>query len=185
MSKKRILILGAGLAGLSTAWHLQKKGRDCQLFEKESEPGGLCRSKKVNGFTFDYDGHLLHFRHRYSFNLVNKLLRSNLSAHQRNAWIYAFDSYVPYPFQAKLYGLPPAVVKECLIGFIHTLKNGRPEKKKDLNFFTWINQTFGKGIARHFMVPYNTKFWTMPPQELTCEWLDGFFLVPSLCQLIA
>ena len=51
MAKKRILILGAGLAGLSAAWHLQRKGIDCCIFEKESEVGGLCRSKKINGFT--------------------------------------------------------------------------------------------------------------------------------------
>ncbi len=184
MSRKRIFILGAGLTGLSAAWHLQKRGIDCRIFEKESEIGGLCRSKKINGFTFDCDGHLLHFKHRYTFNLINKLLKDNLIEHQRNAWIYAFDTYVRYPFQANLYGLPPSVVKECLIGFIHTLRNGQPKKKKDLNFLNWINRTFGKGIARHFMIPYNTKFWTLPPQELTCEWLDGFIPIPSLNQLL-
>jgi len=47
MSKKRILILGAGLTGLSVAWHLQRKGLDCQIFEKEFEVGGLCRSKNI------------------------------------------------------------------------------------------------------------------------------------------
>jgi protoporphyrinogen oxidase len=34
------------------------------------------------------------------------------------------------------------------------------------------------------MIPYNTKFWTLPPKELTCEWLDGFIPVPSLSQII-
>jgi len=176
--------LGAGLAGLSAAWHLQKRGLDCQIFEKESEVGGLCRSKKIDGFTFDYDGHILHFKHRYTFNLIKNLLKNNLAQHQRNAWIYAFDTYVHYPFQANLYGLPPSVVKECLVGFIHALRNGQPKKKKDPNFLSWINQTFGKGIARHFMIPYNTKFWTLPPQELTSEWLDGFIPIPSLNQLL-
>ncbi len=184
MARKRIFILGAGLTGLSAAWHLQKRGIDCQIFEKEPEVGGLCRSKKIGGFTFDCDGHLLHFKHRYTLNLIKNLLKNNLTEHQRNAWIYAFDTYVHYPFQANLYGLPPSVVKECLIGFIQALRNGQPNKKKDPNFFNWINQTFGRGIARHFMIPYNTKFWTLPPKELTCEWLDGFIPVPSLNQLL-
>jgi protoporphyrinogen oxidase len=34
------------------------------------------------------------------------------------------------------------------------------------------------------MIPYNTKFWTISPQELTCEWLDGFIPVPSLSQIL-
>ena len=58
MTKKRIVILGGGLAGLSAAWHLQKKGSESLVFEKESEVGGLCRSKTKGGFNFDYDGHL-------------------------------------------------------------------------------------------------------------------------------
>lgn len=184
MIKKRILILGAGLAGLSTAWHLQRKGIDCQIFEKESLTGGLCRSKKIDGFTFDTSGHLLHFKHRYTFNLINNLLGDNLVEHQRNAWIYSYDRYTPYPFQANLYGLPSSIIKECLLGFIEASFNGHLKKKKGLNFLDWINQTFGTGIARYFMVPYNTKFWTVSPRELTCEWLDGFIPVPSLDQLI-
>ncbi|MFA5275734.1 MAG: FAD-dependent oxidoreductase [Candidatus Omnitrophota bacterium] len=31
MAKKRIVIAGGGLAGLSAAWHLQKKGIECAL----------------------------------------------------------------------------------------------------------------------------------------------------------
>ena len=185
MTKKKILILGAGLAGLSAAWHLQRKGIDCCIFEKESEVGGLCRSKKINGFTFDYDGHLLHFRRCYTFNLVKSILGDNLSEHQRSAWIYTRGQYSRYPFQANLYGLSASIIKECLLGFIQTHNNGRHTKKiKELNFSDWIYQTFGKGIARHFMIPYNTKFWTVSPGELTCEWLDGFIPVPTLRQIL-
>jgi len=183
MAKKRTIILGAGLAGLSTAWHLQRKGIDCLVFEKESEVGGLCRSKHIDGFTFDYDGHLLHFRHHYAFNFIKGLLGNNLVEHQRNALIYSFGRYTSYPFQANLYGLPSSVVKECLLGFLEVTQNGHSYKKNQ-NFLNWINYTFGKGIAKHFMVPYNTKFWTLSPRKLTCQWLDGFIPIPSLSQII-
>lgn len=184
MIKKKIIILGGGLAGLSAAWHLQKKGNGCQLFEKESEIGGLCRSKYIQGFTFDYDGHLLHFKHKHAFNFIKSLIGSNLKKHERNSRIYTHSRYVPYPFQANLHGLPSAIVKECLFDFIKTRKNNGRKNKDILNFSSWINETFGKGIARHFMIPYNRKFWTVQPQELTCEWLDGFIPVPSLGRVI-
>lgn len=183
MVKKRILILGAGLAGLSAAWHLQRKGIDCRVFEKESEVGGLCRSKNISGFTFDYDGHLLHFKHRYTFNFIKDLLENNLVRQKRNAWIYSHDAYIRYPFQANLYGLPLSIVKECLLGFIQASKDNHHKNKEDLNFLSWINQTFGKGIAQHFMIPYNTKFWTLPLERLTCVWSDGFIPVPTLAQV--
>ncbi|MFH0826894.1 MAG: FAD-dependent oxidoreductase [Candidatus Omnitrophota bacterium] len=184
MFKKKIVILGGGLAGLSAAWHLQKKGRNCLVFEKEPEVGGLCRSKNINGFIFDYDGHLLHFRHKYTFDFVCQLLGRNLARHDRNASIYTNSKYLRFPFQANLYGLPARVAKECLFDFIQANQNHHHEEKNHLNFSSWIHKTFGKGIARHFMVPYNRKFWTVEPKHLTCEWLDGFIPVPSLAQVI-
>jgi len=182
MAKKRIIILGAGLAGLSAAWHLKKKGIEALVFEKEPEVGGLCRSKKINGFTFDYDGHLLHFRHRYTLNLLKKILGYNLIQHKRSAWIYSHHSYIRYPFQANLHRLPSSIAQECLLEYIH--RDGHFKEKHKLNFAEWTNDTFGKGIARHFMFPYNAKFWTVSPEELNCDWVDGFIPVPSIDQII-
>ena len=182
MNRKRVLILGAGLSGLSAAWHLKDKRFDSLVIEKEDEVGGLCRSKKAGGFTFDYDGHLLHFRHHYVFGLVRALLKDNLRKHDRSAWVYSHNRYLPYPFQANLHGLPSGVVKECLLGLMSASRNGR--LKKSGNFLEWIINAFGKGIARNFMIPYNSKFWTLPPQSLNCEWLDGFVPVPSFSQII-
>lgn len=184
MARKRTLILGAGLAGLSAAWHLQRRGVECLVFEKEPEVGGLCRSKEIKGFTFDFDGHLLHFKHNYTLNLVKRLLGSNLAEHRRNAWIYSHGGFCRYPFQANLHGLPKSVVQDCLLGLIDVSNNGHKKVKGNPSFQDWIDYTFGRGIAKHFMVPYNTKFWTIPPRELTCEWLDGFIPVPSLSQIV-
>ena len=49
-----VVILGAGLAGLSAAYHLSD--RDYVLIERESEVGGLCRSQRHDGFVFDFTG---------------------------------------------------------------------------------------------------------------------------------
>ena len=62
----KVIIIGAGLTGLSAAYHLEKKGfNDYLIVEKEDSPGGLCRSIKQDGFTFDYTGHLLHSNNAY------------------------------------------------------------------------------------------------------------------------
>ncbi len=53
------LVIGGGLAGLSAAWHL---GREATVLEAASVVGGLCRSYRRDGYTFDISGHLLHFR---------------------------------------------------------------------------------------------------------------------------
>lgn len=184
MTRRRILILGAGLAGLSAAWHLKKLNRNYQLFEKEPEAGGLCRSKKKDGFIFDYSGHLLHFKHRYTFNLLNNLLEDNLLRHQRNAWVYSWRRYSRYPFQANLYGLPSHIIKECLSDYIKAGKEKFSRNKPPATFSDWIVRTFGKGIARYFMVPYNKKFWTISPKKLTYDWVNSFIPIPSMEEII-
>ena len=182
MTKKKIVILGAGLAGLSTAWHLKQKGIKPIVFEKEKAVGGLCRSKQVKGFVFDYDGHLLHFRNNYTLWLVKKLLKGNLVRHKRSAWINNFGIFSRYPFQANLHALPRPIASECLWGFIRAAKSGSSHNQ--LNFLKWINTTFGKGMAKHFMVPYNQKFWTVSLNRMICPWSDKFIPQPSLADIV-
>lgn len=181
MKNDKIIILGAGLAGLSAAYHL--KNRDYEVFEKEDEAGGLCRSKTINGFTFDIDGHLLHFRNRYTLDLVSKLMNSNLRMQMRNSYVYFNNEFIPFPFQAHLYKLSDNLKKECILGLIKARYNSS-KYEQDGNFYSWMLNTFGKGITKHFMLPYNQKFWTVHPRRLSSDWTERFVPVPNLEQTL-
>ena len=50
---KRILVVGAGFAGLAAATSLAHKGFDVTILEKNDAPGGRARVFRVEGFTFD------------------------------------------------------------------------------------------------------------------------------------
>ena len=52
MSKK-IVILGAGISGLATAYFLAKNGFDVTVLEKKREVGGSVETIKEKGFLFD------------------------------------------------------------------------------------------------------------------------------------
>lgn len=175
-----ILILGGGLSGLSAGYFLKARpGRagDCLICEKEKEAGGLCRSKAVNGFIFDYDGHLLHFRNKETERFVKGLLGAgSLVFHKRNSWVNAGAYEVPYPFQNFFLRAPAPIAQECLLDFI----KARQAYRRECNFRDWALSVFGEGIYRHFMFPYNSKFWTVSLDRLSCGWLDGFVPVPKL-----
>jgi len=182
MPEKKIIILGAGLSGLSCAYHLKKHGIETIIFEKEKDIGGLCRSKKIGGFIFDYDGHLLHFKTNYASRLVRDLLGNNLKKHLRNSSIFYFNKFIPYPFQTNLWALPFSVLSDCILGF---LKKDKVLTLKDNNsFLNWIYRTFGEGIARYFMIPYNQKFWRFPLERISCDWIDGYIPLLSIDDLI-
>ena len=50
---KKVLIIGAGMAGLSAGVHAGRNGYDVELFEMHNQPGGLCASWERKGYTFD------------------------------------------------------------------------------------------------------------------------------------
>jgi phytoene dehydrogenase-like protein len=50
---QRALIIGAGMAGLSTACYLQMNGFNTTIVEQQARPGGLCTSWQREGYTFD------------------------------------------------------------------------------------------------------------------------------------
>ncbi len=191
----KIIILGAGITGLSTAYHLQQVidnqpqlPVDYEIFEKEPMAGGLCRSVYQDGFTFDYTGHLLHLRVDYTKKLTRELLKKNYQIHKRNSWIYSKGLFTRYPFQANTYGLPINVVKECVLGFIKAKCQNSNKISFDLmkhqSFYDWIISTFGDGIAKHFMLPYNEKLWTVHPKNLSCSWLSSFIPQPTVQEVV-
>jgi len=180
MKKKKVVIIGGGLAGLSAGYHLLEQ--EPILFEKESVVGGLCRSFTQDGFTFDCTGHLIHLKNPYTKDLVTKLLPEAFNAHERLAAIHSKSVTTPYPFQANTYGLPPEVVKECVVGFIesmHVNGNGGPK-----NFHDWVVRTFGAGIAKHFMLPYNEKFWKQDLRTITSDWVSWSIPKPTLEEVV-
>jgi UDP-galactopyranose mutase len=109
------VVIGAGPTGLSAAWHL---GSDALLLEQNERIGGWCRSIEVNGFTFDYAGHIMFSGDPYVHQLYRMLLGDNVHWQDREAWIYSKNVYTRYPFQASLYGLPSDVITECIVGAI-------------------------------------------------------------------
>ncbi len=163
----KIVILGAGLSGLSAAYHLKE---EYEIFEKQDRAGGLCRSIKIDDFIFDYGPHILFPKDEYTQQLIKKLLPKNLNFQTREAYIYhkKYDLYTRFPFQSHLYGLPVSVVKDCIVGFFRALQK---TEQKPRDYEEWIKWNFGDGIAEHLMIPYAEKIWTVPPGEMNFEWV--------------
>jgi protoporphyrinogen oxidase len=174
-----IAIIGAGLAGLSTAYHL--KNTDYAVIEKEEEAGGLCRSVKKDSFTFDYTGHFLHTRHPYTEEFAKKIFPQGFNRIHRRAFIHLQGRYIPYPFQVHTYPLPQNIRKECIMGFIEAQNQKKSSPK---NFLDWINQTFGEGMAKYFFLPYNEKFWKIDLTELTHEWTSWSVPQPTMGEVL-
>ena len=171
LDRAKIVILGAGPTGLGAANRLRELGHsNFTIYEKENHAGGLASSfTDSNGFTWDVGGHVQFSHYKYFDDLMDELLRDEWLHHERESWIWICDRFVPYPFQNNIRHLPKEAMQECLRGLIRvaTQTNGA----KPANFEDWIQASFGEGIARHFLMPYNFKVWGYPPRELAFHWV--------------
>ena len=172
---KQTIILGGGLAGLSACYHGAGK-----IYEKNKTIGGHAKSSSKDGFIFDEGIHVLHTKNDYVLNLLEKI-NVDLDTRDRDAWIFSHDVMTRYPFQANTYGLPVDIVKDCLLGFI---ENDFTDKKQIKNYEDWINYMFGKGITKHFMVPYCNKFWGVEAKDLSTEWVNVRHPRPSVEEVL-
>ena len=179
------LIIGAGLAGLSTAYHLSAGGDDDYLvIEAEDRPGGWAKTDWSGAWGVDRAIHVLYFRSPEIRDWVRDLLGGRWTEHRKNCVIDSGGVRTPFPFHANLYGRPPEVVAECLNGLWQASlarQNGAP---KPVTFAEWIALTNGDGVARHFMDPYNTKLWTVPPEEMGWDWIGDFIPAPDPARIL-
>lgn len=178
-----VAILGAGLTGMSAALHLDMAGVPYRIFERLGHAGGHVITLEDSGFRFDRTGHLLHLRDASMRKLALEWLDAPWVEVQRKSAVWSHGVYTRYPFQANTYGLPPAIVNECLLGFIkahHTAHEKQPK-----NFEEFCLAHFGEGISRHFMIPYNARLWGVHPSEITADWCQRFVPMPKLEDVVA
>lgn len=181
---RRIAIIGAGPTGLGAAYRLQELGvHSWVVYERSGHVGGLASSQRdAAGFTYDIGGHVMFSHYKYFDDLVDRLLGSDFNELLRESWIWMFDRWIPYPLQNNIRYLPPEVLLECLDGLVDVQG---AEARSAANFGEWVDLAFGRGIARHFMRPYNFKVWAHPLEMMSKDWIAERVSVVDLKHVLA
>lgn len=179
-----ILILGGGPTGLGAALRLEEKEMDWQMLEAEPRFGGLASSwVDEAGFTWDLGGHV-QFSHYETFDRTMDLALGpdGWFSHERESWVWIKKRFVPYPFQNNLHRLDPEDRRACVEGLRKAVERPTPNDQRPTpnNFKEWIERTFGEGIARLFLLPYNFKIWATLPEKMDYQWIGERVAVPDL-----
>ncbi len=181
----RILVIGAGPTGLAAAWRLQERAHDDWLLvEAEDHPGGLATSiVDENGFTWDLGGHVLFSHYRYFDTLMREALGDAWVEHQREAWVWMRERWIPYPFQNNVWRLPAEDLARCLEGLV-AIQRRHASALPPANFAEWLARSFGDGLCDTFMYPYNFKVWAYVPQKLGVGWMGERVATVDLARVL-
>lgn len=157
------IIIGGGIAGLSMASFLQG---DCVLLEKSDSFGGLSRSFSLNGVSYDLGPHIIFSKNQEVLDLHTSIIET--SKIRRSNQIFDKGRYIKYPFENDLAALDEPDRRYCLDEF---LENPYEGYRAD-NMLQFFLKTFGEGITRSYLQPYNEKIWKFDPSCMDVQMVE-------------
>lgn len=172
-----IVILGAGIAGISAAYHADKLGQKAVIYEAKNRNGGLLDNFTVNGFRFDQAVHLSFTKNKYVRSIFDQTDHHKYYPTPIN---YEEGKWVKHPVQNNLYPLPAGEKLEAIKSFLE-----RPQlSEKAANYNEWLLQQYGSYIAQRFPVKYTKKYWTIPPEQMGTSWIGNRMYRPSVDEVL-
>ena len=164
--KKKVLIIGAGPAGLTAGYELTKQGYKVTIAEKDKIVGGISRTVKYKGFRFDIGGHRFFTKNKEVENWWGEVLKEDFLKRPRlSRWYYRkkFFDYPIKPFEMlNVFGIigSSKIVLSYGKAKIFPIT---PEK----SLADWCINNFGNCLAKPFFIDYNEKLWGVHPSYLS------------------
>ncbi|WP_243612751.1 NAD(P)/FAD-dependent oxidoreductase [Shimia aestuarii] len=167
----RTIIIGAGPAGLTAAYELQKIGAPTipVVLEASDMVGGISRTEQKNGNRFDIGGHRFFTKVPEVEAMWHEVMQDDFIEVDRLSRIFYRDKFFSYPLKLfnalRNIGLVEAV--RILLSYIRW--RVRPSKQED-TFEQWVTNRFGRRLYMHFFQSYTRKVWGVDPSEIRSDW---------------
>jgi protoporphyrinogen oxidase len=165
----RVVVIGAGPAGLTAAYDLGKRGASTTVFEADDIVGGISRTVERDGWRFDIGGHRFFTKVAPVEALWHEILPDeDFMLRPRMSRIYYKGKFYDYPLRAMNalgnLGLLEAI--RCVLSYLWV----RIHPPKDQTHFEgWTAARFGWRLYRIFFKTYTEKAWGLPATELTAD----------------
>lgn len=174
-----VIILGAGLAGLSIAHHLNE---EYVVFEKNGYAGGHIHSEYINGFTWDEGPHVSFTTNEYVKTFFEDNADGEILEYPVKTGNYYKGLWIPHPAQSNLFAVPQPLRDKCLRDFLD-VKVKYTDDFTPKNYAEWLEFSLGSTFAETFPAAYTRKYWTTSPKNLTTSWVGDRVFRPDIKQI--
>lgn len=168
--KKNIVILGAGMTGLSTAWKILQESDDCTvtLLERDQEPGGLAKSIHWNNFILDLGPHRFHTEIPEIKSFIKTFCEEKMLRVPRYSRMYLNGHYVPYPI-SPLKTLKALGLLKTIQFSISALAVLFRDTKNAASYEEYVIGYYGNSLYDRIFKPFAEKVWGLPPSRISAE----------------
>jgi len=160
-----IIVVGAGVAGLTVARQLAENGIKVILLEREKSVGGLARSFRYGDFTFDVGPHRFHTDRQQIELFIRSVLGQNALEIKRKSSVFYRNRYYEWPFRtSSLMHLPPSILAGALKDLVF------PASEDGQSFESFVVRKYGRTLYETFFKEYSEKFCSIHPRDLHMDW---------------
>lgn len=172
MGKKKILILGAGPAGMAAALELSKLGKHLRVIEKNDVVGGLSRTLTYGDFRTDIGPHRFFSQNKQLYLLISGLLGERFIDVKRSTRFYIKGMFFDYPIKIRnvLHNL--GIVNSVIIIRDYIIQRTKRifYNRDPYSFEEQVISNFGKSLAKLNLINYTEKVWGLPCSEISPDW---------------
>lgn len=180
------LIIGAGPAGLTTAYELTKAGQSVAIVERDpAYVGGISRTVNYKGYRFDIGGHRFFSKSAEVEAWWTEIMGDELLVRPRSSRIYYNGKLFDYPLRAAdaLTKLGPVEALRCVLSY--GWARIRPYQNV-VSFEQWVVNKFGRRLFEIFFKTYTEKVWGMDCADISADWaaqrIKGLDLYTAIIQ---
>lgn len=160
-----VLIVGAGVAGLTIAHQLSQHGYDITVLEKHTQAGGLGRTWHYGDFHFDVGPHRFHTENARVARFIRDILQEDAIEIPRRSGVRMFGAFHEWPLTPRvLLSLPVSLMLRSTRDLL--VKEHVPGE----SFEADIVNKYGRALYDVFFAPYTLKFLGYPADQLHRDW---------------
>ncbi|MCU0252196.1 MAG: FAD-dependent oxidoreductase, partial [Vicinamibacterales bacterium] len=184
MSSSDFVVLGGGVAGLTIAREIARAGRSVIVVERGQGVGGLARTFRREGFSFDLGGHRFHSNNADVVNWLKQLMGGDLLRVDRRSRIHLGGGFIDYPIRmtqaTRAFGAAQAVRG----GLSYLAALATTHRREAVTFEDWVTRRFGRVLYEIYFKPYTEKVWGIRCDQLSADWAAQRISVPNLAETV-
>jgi protoporphyrinogen oxidase len=174
-----VAVIGSGVSGLSISRLLKDIGFEVTVFEKHVYPGGIARSRNVNGVAYHIvGGHCFNSKHQDVLDFVfNRVLpKEDWHKVERKSRINFKNHLVSYPIEFAIKEIAVFDL-DLAIKMVRDYFDTSVEDRS--NLANWFKSKFGITLAEEYFIPYNEKIWNQKAEMILPDWVEDKLPLPD------